>query len=447
MPRPGERCVECERALDGINRKHTKQFLAIWGALSVVAVGVLAVSLPWWWWWQALYRPWGFFALELLLMIGSTVALCSIAAGAATGIRWWRGPRLPTHPDGVAKRWGPVLVVLIPLVMVGSFLFGSLKGAFSDPGPSTEPQNQNRSRLRPTRPPRPKVIPELPIAPLPQPLPPAVAFCGHRLELDATEVTCHRPEVTDLSPLLPLHRLEWVDLRSSGVRDLTPLVHHRRTLWALDLCHTKVRDVGAVGRLERLERLYLRGTPVRDLSPVARCRRLRELDIRETPVRSLRPLSRLTALELLALRDNPVRDLRPLSRLRNLTVLYLNGTEVRDLSPLRRLHHLEVLGLTRTRVRDLSPLARLRRLQIVYLADTRVESLRPLRRHRELRVLGLSGTRVRDLSPVRGMKALETLGIDNEATLVRQARALRRASPKFDVRTDCRGAQNHCCMR
>jgi len=431
--------MECERALDGINRKHTKQFLAIWGALSVVAVGVLAVNLPWWWWWQALHWPWGFFALELLLMIGSTVALCSIAAGTATGIRWWRG-RLP------AKRWGPALIVLIPLVMIGSLLFGSLKGAFSDTGPSAAPQD--RSRLRRTRLPRPRVEPELPIAPFPfprpPPPPPAITFCGQRLELDATQVACHRPEVTDLSPLLALHRLEWVDLRSSGVRDLTPIVHHRRTLWALDLCHTGVSDIGAVGRLGRLERLYLRDTPVHDLSAVARCRQLRELDIRETPVRSLRPLSRLTALEALALRDNPVRDLRPLSRLENLTVLYLNGTEVRDLSPLKRLGHLEVLGLTRTRVRDLAPLARLGQLQIVYLADTKVESLRPLRRHRELRVLGLSGARVRDLSPARGMEALETLGIDHEATLVRQARTLRRARPGLEVRTDCAGANNRC---
>lgn len=339
------------------------------------------------------------------------------------------------------KRWFLLtLVALIPLAMIGLPMMSP--GAVSGPS-EWEWKQPSRIAGSPGHPDfRPEVLPEVAVSPLPRAR--AIPFCGQQVALGATEVTCNRPEVTDLSPLLALDRLEWVNLRHSGVRNLTPLIHHRKTLWALDLCHTHVRDLAVVGRLDRLERLYLRDTPVRDLTPVAHCRKLRELDIRETPVRSLWPLARLTGLEALALRDNPVRDLRPLSDLRNLTVLYLNGTAVRDLAPLHRLRSLEVLGLTRTRVRDLSPLSRLNRLQLIYLADTPVQSLRSLRRNRELRVLGLSNTRVRDLSPMRGMTELQTIAVDHDPSLVGQARALRRTAPELEVLSDCVGAHNHC---
>jgi hypothetical protein len=51
---------------------------------------------------------------------------------------------------------------------------------------------------------------------------------------------------------------------------------------------------------------------------------------------------------------------------------------------------------------------------------------------------------VRDLSPVRRSTALQAIGVDRDASLLRQARALKRSAPDLEVHSGCVGEHNRC---
>lgn len=101
---------------------------------------------------------------------------------------------------------------------------------------------------------------------------------------------------------------------------------------ALDLSHTRVKDLSALRHLKSLRVLDLSGTPVEGLASLSGLQLL-SLDISKTPVTDLAPL-----------RGMPLRELR------------LTGTRVSDLSPLKGMP-LARLEFRETAVTNLAPLA------------------------------------------------------------------------------------------
>lgn len=130
--------------------------------------------------------------------------------------------------------------------------------------------------------------------------------------------------------------MTWLDLEGTQVSDLTPLKPLTR-LEKLDLRGTPVRDLSPLRGLTALRHLFLEGSGVTDLSPLAGMGRLRELWLNHTRVTDLSPLKDCIGLRQLSLRGTEVSDLLPLAGLPNLAVLDITGTQVGDLSPLLRL--------------------------------------------------------------------------------------------------------------
>jgi Leucine-rich repeat (LRR) protein len=98
----------------------------------------------------------------------------------------------------------------------------------------------------------------------------------------------------------------------------------------LDLSGTQVSDLTPIKELTRLQKLDISDTKVSDLTPLKGLTSLHKLNLGGTTVSDLTPLKELKGLEDLRLSDTSVSDLTPLKELNKLQVLFLDGTKVPD---------------------------------------------------------------------------------------------------------------------
>ncbi|MDA1049384.1 MAG: leucine-rich repeat domain-containing protein [Planctomycetota bacterium] len=124
-------------------------------------------------------------------------------------------------------------------------------------------------------------------------------------------------------------RVYYVHLKNTQVSDLSTLAELKK-LESLRLSYTSVTDLSPLAELKNLESLHLDGTLVTDLSPLAALENLSDLDLRRTPVTDLSPLAKLKNLKELRLNETLVNDLSPLAGLKNLGSLSLVYTRVSD---------------------------------------------------------------------------------------------------------------------
>lgn len=163
-------------------------------------------------------------------------------------------------------------------------------------------------------------------------------------------------------------------LRISGsqVTDLTPIQNLTR-LQDLDLSHTPVIDLTPLQNLTRLLTLNLSDTPVIDLTPLQNLPQLRRLDISGTQIRGLTPLKDFSRLAWLRLSRTPITHLTPIRNLIHLRRLDISETQITDLSPLQDLNQLEWLDITLTPITDLTPIQHLSNLRLISITESYVD--------------------------------------------------------------------------
>jgi hypothetical protein len=209
----------------------------------------------------------------------------------------------------------------------------------------------------------------------------------------------------ELYKILNRSRTQFGDLTLSftpSLKQLEHIVMTQSNLWFLNLSGTDVTDVSPLSGLKRLEELQLGLTGVTDLSFICPLARLTRLGLHRTGVTNIRPLSGLLALEDLDLSDTAITDVSPLSPLLALRDLNLSGTRVVNLAPLSGLLALEDLDLDDTPVTDVSPLFELPVLEDLKLSGTAVIDVSALALLPNLKYLSLSGTAVTDVSHLPG---------------------------------------------
>jgi len=164
-------------------------------------------------------------------------------------------------------------------------------------------------------------------------------------------LSCGGNPIFDLSPLRGMPLSGEMSLAGCPVHDLSPLAGMRFTY--LNLENTQIRDVEALKGMP-LTSLCLLNCQVSNLEPL-KGMPLTSLDLRSAPVQDLKPLQNLPLTFLWLGACGQVRDLGPLKGL-PLTVLWLDGcAQVRDLEPLKGLP-LTRLWIHGSGVTDLSPL-------------------------------------------------------------------------------------------
>ena len=112
-----------------------------------------------------------------------------------------------------------------------------------------------------------------------------------------------RYNITDLTPLAGLTKLEKLSLPQNQITDLTPLAGMTE-LKTLYLVQNQITDLTPLAGLTKLEMLYLHTNPITDLTPLAGLTKLEGLGLQWNQVTDLTPLAGLTGLKRLFLRNN-----------------------------------------------------------------------------------------------------------------------------------------------
>ena len=183
------------------------------------------------------------------------------------------------------------------------------------------------------------------------------------------------------------------------------------------------QELAHIGRLDRLEQLYLTGSPVTDtgLASLSGLHSLRKLDLDSTEITDagISHLAGLTGLQFLDLSRTKVGDagMAHLGELAGLTNLFLAGTRVDDagLAHLERLPSLCWLNISSTRITN-GGIAHLRGLSSLEELDLS---------HTAVGQAGLA-----DLKSLTGLKRLE---LDDTPITDAQAEALRKAMPNAAI--------------
>ena len=158
-----------------------------------------------------------------------------------------------------------------------------------------------------------------------------------------TRLDASNADITDLTGLEWATNLTYLDLgfvdaeghriNSNSVSNLSPLVGLTQLIY-LDLWGNSISDISPLAGLTKLTELELSNNSISDISSVAGLTNLRYLDLDGNSISDISGVSELTNLTRLEVGGSNLSDLSPLTNLTNLTILWLYGNNISDLSPL-----------------------------------------------------------------------------------------------------------------
>ena len=141
----------------------------------------------------------------------------------------------------------------------------------------------------------------------------------------------------------------------AGVRVLTGLETATR-LQSFSAWGNPVSDITPLIGLQKLHYLNLNGTRVSDLKPFANLTKLTHLFVSSNGISDISPLAGLVSLTELNLIENGISNISPLAKLTQLKRLELQSNLIADVSPLAKLTQLKWLGIQHNLIADFSPL-------------------------------------------------------------------------------------------
>jgi len=237
-------------------------------------------------------------------------------------------------------------------------------------------------------------------------------------------------EISNLSPLSGLTRLEYLDLGSNLISDMSVLsgltsltyldlydnfisdvsaLSNLTNLTSLDLYNNIISDVSDLSGMTGLERLFLGINLISDVSVLANLTNLETLNLEENLISNVSVLSGLTRLADLDIGENTIPDISVLANLTGIKWLDLEDNEILDVSVLANLTTLERLFLDHNVISDLSPLSNLTDLTDLELSDNVISDISVLANLNNLTRLTLSDNLISDLTPLSNLNRLERL--------------------------------------
>ena len=237
-------------------------------------------------------------------------------------------------------------------------------------------------------------------------------------------------EISNLSPLSGLTRLEYLNLGSnlisdvsvlSGLTSLTYLdlydnyisdvsaLSGLTNLTSLDLYNNLISNVSVLSSITGLEKLFLGINLISDVSVLANLTNLETLNLEENTISNISVLSGLTRLADLDIGENTISDISVLANLTGVKWLDLEDNEILDVSVLANLTRLERLFLDHNAISDLSPLSNLTDLTDMELSDNVISDISVLANLNNLTRLTLSDNIISNLTPLGNLNRLERL--------------------------------------
>ena len=140
--------------------------------------------------------------------------------------------------------------------------------------------------------------------------PEALARIREAEESGATKLDLTENNITDLTPLAGLTKLEILYLWENWITDVTPLAGLTK-LKVLELgWNYQLTDITPLAGLTNLKSLVLARDNITDITPLAGLTNLTELHIFDNPITDISPLAKLTALKTLLISEieNPISE-------------------------------------------------------------------------------------------------------------------------------------------
>ena len=199
---------------------------------------------------------------------------------------------------------------------------------------------------------------------------------GLEFAINIVEVSFFHNSISDISPLVGLTQLKYLDLGFNSISDISPLAG-LTNLMELDLVRNPIMDISPLMGLTNLTDLSFSGNAITDISVLAGLTNLEELKIWKSSISDISSLAELTNLTRLEL-SGEIVDISVLSGLTNLTELDLGGVSVSDISVLAGLTDLQYLNAESNSITNISVLSGLTNLTELNLTGNLIQDLSPL---------------------------------------------------------------------
>lgn len=162
----------------------------------------------------------------------------------------------------------------------------------------------------------------------------------------------------DISFIVTAEMLESVQFLNAGVRSIQNLegMQHLKNLVAFVASHNQISDVSPLSNLTKLEFLDLKNNLVTDIKDLGNLIKLYNLDIEGNKIADISILSNMPGLLILNLSNNKISDISVLKELTVLQTLNLKNNQISIVESLRDLENLTLLELSNNQISDISSL-------------------------------------------------------------------------------------------
>lgn len=183
--------------------------------------------------------------------------------------------------------------------------------------------------------------------------------------------------ISDITPLIALKDLRYLNLNDTRVSDLSPL-RYAAFLKQLNVANTQVQDISILQYFEGLRKLNVSNNRVSDIKSIEKLQLLEDLNLSGTQVYQFSIIKGLTELKSLNLSQTNFGDMTQLSGLSKLQQLVISRSGVINLNGIRGCSSLISLDISETAVKDLAPVSALKQLEEIRINQTSVSELIPL---------------------------------------------------------------------
>lgn len=236
----------------------------------------------------------------------------------------------------------------------------------------------------PTTPAKAAKTPEKPATATPAPAKPAppkpvAVFPDKALEAVVRRQVFAKRDTQEVLTAEDVATVSIIEGKEAGIKDLSGL-EKCTALASLTLPGNQITNLTAIKGLERLQFLDVSHNQISDIGPLAACKGLQYVELTGNQVADVSPLAGIDSLTSLYLAGNKIKDASPLFKLPKVWTLYLEGNQVSDLTGIGGMKWLSMLSLKGNGVTDISPLEPLTELQFLFLENNEITDFSPLHR-------------------------------------------------------------------
>ncbi|HEX9980161.1 MAG TPA: leucine-rich repeat domain-containing protein [Flavobacterium sp.] len=175
---------------------------------------------------------------------------------------------------------------------------------------------------------------------------------------------------------------------------------NERKIIALNLRHSKVKDLQIFLKFPDLISLHLGDCDIQDISRLGKCKNLKYLNLAGNNISDITPLQNLTSLQKLYAEDNIIENILPIRKLNNLTHLNLSHNQIIDIEALRSLSNIRALQITDNCITKIDSIENLRDLERVNFSSNEIRDVTILKTLNLLQDIQFTNNVIFDITPL-----------------------------------------------